>query len=493
MLSENELIKMIFGFKLKYLRLQKELSLEELAASTGLSKSYLHDIEKGKKYPKVDKIQALAKSLEVDYDYLVSMQSDKRLQPVVELLTSNLLKSFPLELFGLKPEKLFELFSQMPDKVNAFISTIIKITRNFQVGSENLFLSALRSYQEMHQNYFPELEQAAQDCRRCFKWSKPDTASLEKALFEGFGVQLDRQHMRTQPHLQSIRSYYSAPKKTLFLQAGLTDAQERFLIGRELGFHFLELDPRPFITRIIRADSFEVILHNFRASYFAAALLMPERKLLPSLRKLAQEARWKESIILDMVDQFEVTPEMLFQRLTNILPHFLGLSDLFFIRLAGHPEQERFEMTKELHLSQLHQPYANKLHQHYCRRWIAITLLKELQSRHRLGDPIELLAGAQISAYWQTDNRYLILTVAKRDERFSHQYISVTLGLAINEQLREEVRFLSDPKLPVRTVHTTCETCSITDCESRAAPPLALEEKRKEEEILAGVQLLDKE
>jgi len=494
MIGQQELIKMIFGFKLKYLRQRKGLSLEELAAKTGLSKSYLHDIEKGKKYPKVDKIQSLADALEVDYDYLVSLQSDKKLEPVIELLSSDLLKSFPMEEFGLKADKLFELLTIMPDKVNAFISTILKVTRNFQVGSQNLFLSALRSYQEMHNNYFPELEKAAGDLKKKFSLSDTSARQLEKALLEGFGIRVDRAEMKRQEELKSLRSYFSRGRATLFLQEGLNEAQERFLIGRELGFQALDLVPRPYLTRVLRADSFEFLLNNFMASYFSAALLMPERTLLQTLRRLARQPQWKEDIILHMVAEFGVTPEMLFQRLTNILPHFLGSPDMFFIRLAGHPEEGRIKMTKELHLSRLHQPYASKLDWHYCRRWISITLLKELQSRHKLGEKKEFLAGAQISEYWQTDRRYLILTVAKQDERSPvEQYVSVTLGLAISERLREEIRFLGDPSLPTRVVHTTCETCSITDCESRAAPPLALESQRKEEEIRVALEKLDGE
>ena len=60
--------------------------LEELAERTGLSKSYLHDIEKGRKYPKVDKIDTLARGLGVEYDYLVSRRADRKLQPVVLVL-----------------------------------------------------------------------------------------------------------------------------------------------------------------------------------------------------------------------------------------------------------------------------------------------------------------------------------------------------------------------------------------------------------------------
>ncbi|HAI38788.1 MAG TPA: DNA-binding protein, partial [Maribacter sp.] len=49
---EQEYIKLIFGLKLKQIRTEKDLSLFGLSKICGLSKSYLNEIEKGKKYPK---------------------------------------------------------------------------------------------------------------------------------------------------------------------------------------------------------------------------------------------------------------------------------------------------------------------------------------------------------------------------------------------------------------------------------------------------------
>lgn len=154
MISDNDMIKMVFGFKVKYLRQKAEFSYQQLADLTGLSTSYLHDIEKGRKYPKVDKINNLASALKVDYDFMVSKKASKKLQPVIDFLTSDFLKDFPLEWFGINPQELFELFSKTPDKVNAFINTILKITRNYQMESERIYLAALRSYQDMYDNYF---------------------------------------------------------------------------------------------------------------------------------------------------------------------------------------------------------------------------------------------------------------------------------------------------------------------------------------------------
>ena len=158
---QEEYIKLIFGLKLKQVRTAKDLSLFKLSKLTGLSKSYLNEIEKGKKYPKTDKIILLAEALEIPYDEIVSLKLDKNLAPVAEILQSNLLQEIPLELFGIEERDLIEIISNAPMKVNAFISTLIEIGNNYNLTKESFYLASLRSFQEANDNYFPEIEKSA--------------------------------------------------------------------------------------------------------------------------------------------------------------------------------------------------------------------------------------------------------------------------------------------------------------------------------------------
>ena len=494
MIEQQAIIKMIFGFKAKYLRQQKGLSLEELAERAGLSKSYLHDIEKGKKYPKVDKINTLAAALGVDYDFMVSTRASKKLQPVIDLLTSDFVKEFPLELFGISPENLFELFSNTPDKVNAFISTIFKITRNYQVQREHLYMAALRSYQDMYDNYFEELETAVQRFRTDYQLEEAlpfTTTILERLLKQHFGIRVDLEAMGREKELRRTRSFYSEPGKVFFLNKGLSSAQANFLLGRELAFQYLNIQERPYFTRIVEADSFERLLNNFKASYFSVALLMEEGRMVEDIRAFAQQADWAPNGFLALLERYDVTPEMLLQRLTNLLPRHFGIKDLFFIRMVSDEGLSNFRMTKELHLSQLHNPYANELNEHYCRRWVSVNVIKELKARQLSSNGDTLIANAQVSHYWQTENRYLCISVAKSDLYEPSRGVSVTIGLMVNEKLQQLFRFLNSPSLNTRLVHTTCERCGISDCEARAAAPLALERQRRQERILAAGERLE--
>ena len=486
MLNENQIIRLIFGFKVRYLRQQKDLSYIELAKLTGLSKSYLNDIEKGKRYPKPDKITALANAFEVDYNYMVATNASKKLQPIIDLLNSKLFKLFPLQEFGISLEKVLELFTQTPDKVNAFISTIFKIARNYQVGEQQFYKEALRSYQDMHNNYFPELEKASKEFKKEFsiKGILPFTVVfLEDQLLELYGISVNRTDLAARSNLWHIRSYFKEEKKVLFLRKDLSEAQENFLIARELGFQYLEIKERPYETTIINIDSFEKLLNNYKASHFAAALLMDEDTLAKDIKKLAKENVWHPKLFLNLLEKYNVTGEMLFQRLTNILPHHFGLEDLFFIRLTGDKNLQTFNMTKDLHLSQLHNPYNNELAEHYCNRWVSITSIKELRFAKK-DKGISIIGDAQISKYWGTDKEYLCFSLAKPAFSDPEKGVSVTIGLLVNPQLKGIFHFLKDPKLKYREVHTTCERCGIRDCEARVASPLIIEIKEIQQKVI---------
>ena len=148
-------------------------------------------------------------------------------------------------------------------------------------------------------------------------------------------------------------------------------------------------------------------------------------------------------------------------------------------------------MTKELHLSQLHNPYANVLHEHYCRRWISINSINhvaELVQKKKYRQPI---AEAQISQYWQTHNRYLCISIGKPASKANNEVVSVTIGLLIDQKLLQTMPFVNDPAITVRTVHTTCERCGIMDCKERAAMPIEIQKQQIQEKVTEALEQLD--
>lgn len=493
MLTDNDNVRLIFGLKVKALRQARELSYQQLAEKTGMSLSYVHDIETGKKFPKADKILALAKALGVDYDYLVSLRANKKLQPIIDLINSDFINAIPWEHFGLTPAALLDLFSNTPDKVTAFISTLLKISRSYQLSKESFYNAALRSYQDLQDNYFEEIETAVKNFRKEYKWKEGlpvDLSSFESTL-QKLGVSINRKKMNAMDALKDLRSYYSATGKTLFINKSFSPAQEKFLMAREIAFHYLGISDRPYETIIQHSDSFDMLLNNFKASYFAVALLMPEDNFTEDVKHIAMQPKWNEKPWLDLCTRYDVTPEMMMQRLTNILPRHFGIDHLFFLRIAGRPAKDEFEITKELHLSQLHNPYANATHEHYCHRWVSINSIKhvaDLVTKKKYKQP---LVEAQISQYWQTHNRYLCISIAKPAAKGSDEIISVTIGLMIDQKLLQTMPFVNDTNIPVKTVHTTCERCGIMDCKDRVAPPIEILKAEQQEKINKALKQLE--
>ncbi len=493
MITEFDIVKMIFGFKVKYLRKQKGLTYQQLSKVSGMSLSYIHEVEKGKKYPKPDKIELLARSLDTDYDSLVSKKVDKKLQAVIDLLTSDFLKLFPLDEFGVSPYKLFELFSNAPDKVNAFISTLFNLTRKYQMRTESFYKSALRSYQNLHDNYFEDIETAARNFKKEYGVSLKPTYSLEELedlLKQLDNITVDHEGIKSSSDLSKVRSYYSKQQKKLFVNPDLSDSQLKFLLVREIGFQVLGIKERPYVTRIMEVTSFEELLNNFRASYFAVSFLMDSRLIAKDITTFCKLPQWDEKTFLGYLDKYDVTPEMFLQRLTNILPAKFGVKDLFFIRMSGREGAAKFELTKELHLSQLHSPYANENQEHYCRKWLSLDLIKRQKENISKKGNVPI-ADIQVSKYWETTNEYLCISIAKNDDPSTQDGVSVTVGLMINERLRQLVRFLGDPEVPTKVVNTTCERCTMPDCPVREVAPVFEMKKRNTEQVYSALKLLE--
>ena len=96
MIAKSQNQRIILGLKVRQLRQQKNITFKELKEQTGMSVSYLNEIERGKKYPKDDKIKLLADALGEEVAVLISPDLQGNLIPIGELLQSNFLSELPL-------------------------------------------------------------------------------------------------------------------------------------------------------------------------------------------------------------------------------------------------------------------------------------------------------------------------------------------------------------------------------------------------------------
>ncbi len=487
----EENIRIIFGLKLKQKRSEAGISLDELAHKVGISKSYLNEIEKGKKYPKTPKVAMLAEALNTSYDELVSLNLDKQWAPLTYMLNSNFLQHLPLEHFGLEPAKIVEVIANAPSKANALINTLIEIARNYNMTQEHFYFAALRSYQENHNNFFEDLEEASEKFRKDYldpdaKWVRAE--ELQRILEEEHGYLIDTEELSKHEPLSGLRSVYvpTTPPR-LMLNPNLSDSQKAFVFGKELGYLTLGFKERPYTSSWIKVDSFDRVLNNFKASYFSGALLLDRKLLKKDLKAFFERKEWSSAEFRALMEQYTSSPETFMSRLTNILPQYFGLGDLFFLRFNHEHDTAKFELTKELHLSRLHEPHGSEIDEHYCRRWVSLGVLNRTEQKRKAGTYKEPIVDAQISEYLNSKDRYLVIAMARPMARKADADCSVSIGLRLNQQMKKRVAFWNDPGISVTQVNETCEDCPLTDCEERAVPPSRVMEKasrkRKEEAL----------
>lgn len=478
---EEEYIKLVFGLKLKQIRTDRNLSLFGLSKLSGLSKSYLNEIEKGKKYPKPDKISILSEKLDVPYDQMVSLKLDKNLAPIGEILKSKILKEIPLEIFGIQESTLIDIVSNAPAKVNAFISTIIEIAQNYNFSKENFYLASVRSFQEANHNYFEEIEQAVLKFAKAYQvdLSKPITSEeLKEILIEEYGYTINESELDKHQALDNLRSVFVPKTKTLLLANQMDDAQRTFIFAKEIAYNYLQYKERLYTFSWIKFENFDQVLNNFYASYFAGALILPKATITNQLSTLFEKESFDESHFLKMIESFNASPESFYQRLTNVLPKEFNIQDLFFLRFTHRSGSERFHLKKELHLSHHHSPHANETNEHYCQRWVSLKVLKTISVTKE-----DHVFDLQISHYPEDDMNYLVLSSATKDPFRDNQYRSISIGLLINKQLTRKISFLKDSKIKSYDVGVTCERCAIADCEVRRAQPTILNQINKNKQI----------
>ena len=477
--------KIIFGLKLKMLRKENGLLLQDLAQLSGISASYLNEIEKAKKYPRPQKVEILAKCLNTSSQQLLSSTLPPRLTPVVELLESNFLQDLPLDVFGIDLVKIVEMIADAPAKVGAFITTLVEMSRLHGQEAEHFYLGAMRAYQEMSNNYFEDIEIAANNCLN--KLKNVNETSLAAFLLEEYGIKTSYSSLQTYPELIMFRSVYIDNKSELLLASALTQKQINYLLAKEIAFHYLKLEQRPETNNLWKIKSFEQVLNNFKAHYFASCLLIPKELFIEDLKDFISRKSFNAQMVESWLEKYQVSPELLMHRF-NLLPQFLGIDKLFFVRVIHDINTDQYEIDKELHLSRRHDPQANRLKEHYCRRWLSVSIFDQLKKEEK-----DICIQAQRSIYLDSENEYICLSISKRDDYNPNKMISITAGLYIEPESESTLKFLNDESIPRAKVNITCERCHLQDCKERAEQPLVLIEKAKRKLINKALEKLLKD
>ncbi len=464
----DENVRVIFGMKLRQFREQFGYTLKALAQKTGLSPSYLTEIEKGKKYPKAEKILQLAQALELSFDDLVSLKLDHQLNPLTGLLDSPLMQQFPFQLFGITSRDVLDLVTRSPNEASILIRALGDIATSYDMRVEHFFYAALRSYQEAHQNHFAELEDAADTFVTEQGWECTQPLMddrLRRVLTDTYRYIIDDDTLDAYPELQGFRSVLAdGDPPRLLLNSKLLPAQKAFVLGREIGYCYLGLHDRATTSSPSEVRSFSQVLNDFKASVFSGAILMSRACLTADLELFFARPQWDETAFLQLLTRYNATPEMFFYRLSELIPTFLQLPQLHFLRLHTDIGSQRYHLTKHLNMSQLPLPHGLGLHEHYCRRWLSVRVLRQLEQRqqHGVGSQVPII-GVQRSHFVGDETEYFCMSLARPLVLTPATNTSVTLGFRVDETFKKQVRFWDDPAIPCVEINETCERCPLSE------------------------------
>ncbi len=496
-----ELLKFLLGLKLRKLRFEKGLSLQALSQLSGLSSSYLNEIEKGKKYPKVDKLILLAKSLKIRLEDLKGGAVDKSIVPLTDFLSSDFFKTFPLETFGMNRGDLFDLMSNKPEKFASLIATFVGLARHYEMEPQEFSKLALRSYRESKEHHFPDIEETALEFRKKVlgRQNRPlDEKLLADFLKNYINVSiytLKANKLPVWPPGDAI--YLDGKKPKILFHEDLDRSSRLFFLSKELGKVALGLKRESFIDLAYDTGTFVERKNDLMNYAFACALLWPRDQFEKSLREFLAEKVFSEKKLLSFLGEGPFLPEIFIQRMTQVFPQMLGIKKLFYLKFDTYEKtsfnkkncaENLFYVTDELHLSHHHFPHENRMGQHYCRRWSSLNTLKEWMDEGRPCRPETGYYGSlkvQKSRLVGTSETYFCVTLATQEMKrgdFKGNPYSVTLGLSLDDELKEIMKFWDDPSIPEKIVGKTCETCPVNDCLERAVPASLLKRKEKKDQ-----------
>jgi hypothetical protein len=303
-------------------------------------------------------------------------------------------------------------------------------------------------------------------------------AELAALLRERWGYEIDHETLPADRDLAGLRSLYAeGPPPKLHVNGRLLPTQRAFLLAREVGYRTLGLGARAITSSWLKVESFDQVLNNFRASYFAGALLIPEAALVAQLRRFFGARTFEPAALLSALERFGTTPEMLFYRVTELATKHFGLSDLFFVRFQRDADRRHPRLTKVLNLSRVAAPHGVATSEHVCARGPGISILEDPALRRGRGaTPVR----AQRSRFRSDGVEYFVVAAARPLALKPGAVTSVSLGFLVDERLRAAARFLDDPKVPRLDVDLTCERCPLTarECAERAAPATVRERAR---------------
>jgi predicted transcriptional regulator/DNA-binding Xre family transcriptional regulator len=312
--DDDMLDSLTIGRRIRQLRSDRGLTLDDLGAAIGRAPSQVSVIENGKRELKLGELQRFARVFDVSVDQLLSAEPPSR-RAALEIALERAQRGPLFASLGLPALPVRKSLS------DDAIETILGLHRELErIHGERAATpeearranTELRRSMRQRHNYFAELEQmAAQLHAAVGHTGGPLSQRVASDLASHLGFTLH--YVGDLPG--STRSVTDLRNGRIYVPLGQSpDADPRSVVLQALSSHVLQLgEPQ---------DYAEFLQQRVQTNYLAAALLIPEKGAVDIL-SAAKDAR--ELSVEDLRDAFGVSYETAAHRFTNLATEHLGI------------------------------------------------------------------------------------------------------------------------------------------------------------------------
>jgi predicted transcriptional regulator/transcriptional regulator with XRE-family HTH domain len=454
--------KLFLGHRLRRLRRDRQLSQTDMAASLGISPSYLNHLERNQRPVTAALLFKLAELYEVDVRTFAAGGGAKTgADALGEIFSDALLSDLDVPRY-----ELAELANNAPsiaDAVARLYSALKEAGRNPSMASAGDARALVtpenwvRDYIQQHRNYYPALEEAAETLGGALSDPLSMAEPMRRRLKEAWGISA---RVVPQDELGNVSQLYDADRRLFLLSSQLRPENRTFALAYQLALvEFASVIDQLVAEGAPPDEGIAQLLHMSLANYAAGAIMMPYGRFL----KACEEMRYS---IDRLCGEFGANVEQVAHRFTTLgRPGARGVP-FFMLRVdpAGNISKryagENFPFSR----------FGGT-----CPRW---NLHAAFQA-----------AGQVVTQLIETPDGHRYFTVARTIERPIKSDLSgglLAIGLGCDIRHADKLHCAEGYDLanaPVTPVGPACAICPRVDCGYRATPPagrmLAVDRTRK--------------
>lgn len=334
---ENGPKKIFAGPKIRRLRRELGLTQSQMAGELGFSSSYVNLVERNQRPVSAQFLLRMAEVYDVELRSLAGNEDAKIFADLTEALSDplfggiELMRSEVQDFTSASPQgaeafiRLYRAYRESKERT-ADLSSRVADRENSGHGEEIADpMDEVREYIHAQRNYFPELDEAAEDLNMILNLGLEEPYGTLAKRLEGehdIRVRIMASHV-----LPDTLRHFDHHRKQLMLSELIRRSGRTFHIAYQIGL----LEQREAIDRLVakaslRSDEAERLLRISLANYFAAALLMPYEKFLSDAEDIGYD-------IEHLGKRFGASFEQVCHRLTTLQrPGTKGIP-FFFIRV----------------------------------------------------------------------------------------------------------------------------------------------------------------